>query len=63
MVVLSTHLGVNNVGMVFAAWCSSFHADRHVCGEGSGGGGDVIVAFQNLKGPTGKLGKDFCKGM
>lgn len=28
-----------------------------------GGGGDVIVAFQNLKGPTGKLGKDFCKGM
>ena len=27
------------------------------------GGRDMIVAFQNLKGPTGKLGKDFCKGM
>lgn len=62
MVVLSTHLGVNNVGMVFVAWCSSFHAGRHVCGEGSGGR-DMIVAFLYLKGPTGKLGKDFCKGM
>lgn len=60
MVVLSTHLGVNNVGTVFGARVFMLTG---MSVEKALGGGDVTVAFQNLKGPTGKLGKDFCKGM